>query len=435
MAAMALSDLPTHTEDDPYAGKEATSVSDGSADSVLDLKPQDDPAERFQARHVLLKRLADVVCLPESRVNAFERAVTADLLVEMLREAKVANRIRVAKRLSILAEVPNSLVRTLIIDELEVARPLIEDCDSLNDADLFYCARAGKTQHRLVLATRKDLPAIVVETLVDQEEIPVIEAALRNLRASFSQSALESCVALSQNHAALIPLLMRRPELRPSSAYILFWWSEAEVRRQILSRFGVNREVMQDMASDVFAMVAAEKWQDPLSRKALQFIERRQRNREAIAKSPYESLEEAVADAAKSGMTRKMAEEISYMSGIKPSTGAKLLRDRGGEGLAVLCKATGLQKRSLTALWHALRRPIKGPDGEMHPHLAEVMLAYDMLATDRAQTVLRYWNWSLSSALTHVMLRAISSGEGLDMEALSVPQRAAMLAFSQDLKS
>eukprot|EP01042_Synura_sphagnicola_P011537 gene11537-14730_t len=134
-------------------------------------------------------------------------------------------------------------------------------------------------------------------------------------------------------------------------------------------------------------------------------------------------------------MTRKMAEEISYMSGIKPSTGAKLLRDRGGEGLAVLCKATGLQKRSLTALWYALRRPLRGADGEMHPHLAEVMLAYDMLATDRAQTVLRYWNWSLSSALTHVMLRAISSGEGLDMEGLSVPQRAAMLAFSQDLKS
>jgi len=207
------------------------------------------------------------------------------------------------------------------------------------------------------------------------------------------------------------------------------------VRRTILSRFGVNREIMQDMASDVFAMAAAEKWQDPLSRKALQFIERRQRNRAAIEKSPYVSLEAAIADAAERGMTRKMAEEISYMSGLKPSTGAKLLRDAGGEGLAVLCKATGLSKKALRALWHALRRPARDEEGKVHPDLANVLVAYDMLAVDRAQTVLRYWNWSLSSALTHVMLRALSRGEEMDMDGLSVPQRAAMLAFQADLRS
>ena len=70
----------------------------------------------------------------------------------------------------------------------------------------------------------------------------------------------------------------------------------------------------------------------------------------------------------------------------------------------------------------------------MHPHLAEVLITYDILAVDRAQTILRYWNWSLSSALTHVMLRAISNGEDVDLDSLSVPQRAAMLAFAQDLK-
>ena len=35
----------------------------------------------LKARHALLKRLADVVSLPASRINAFERAVTGDLLV------------------------------------------------------------------------------------------------------------------------------------------------------------------------------------------------------------------------------------------------------------------------------------------------------------------------------------------------------------------
>jgi hypothetical protein len=40
-----------------------------------------------------------------------------------------------------------------------------------------------------------------------------------------------------------------------------------------------------------------------------------------------------------------------------------------------------------------------------------VQITYEMLAVDRAQTVLRYWNWSLSSALTPTLLRAIRDGE------------------------
>ena len=57
-------------------------------------------AERFKARHALLKRLADVVSLPASRINAFERSVTGDLLVEMLRLAAPEDRRRVAARLA-----------------------------------------------------------------------------------------------------------------------------------------------------------------------------------------------------------------------------------------------------------------------------------------------------------------------------------------------
>eukprot|EP01035_Chromulina_nebulosa_P040635 gene40635-54943_t len=50
-----------------------------------DAVPPTPPLARSRA--TLLKRLADVVCLPGSRVNAFERSMTADLIVELLREA------------------------------------------------------------------------------------------------------------------------------------------------------------------------------------------------------------------------------------------------------------------------------------------------------------------------------------------------------------
>ena len=394
--------------------------------------PQPAPSQSLRARHALLKRLADVVSLPASRVNAFERAVTGDLLVEMLRLAAPAERKRVAARLAPLAELPNSLARMLLRDEPEIAGLLIEQCASLNDADLTACARDATAEHRFLLASRRGLSEVVTETLIGFGEDAVIECLLRNVTARLSQNGIEQIVALSRHNAGLCTLLLRRSELRPSGAYVMFWWCGAEDRKTILQRFAVSREVMQEMVEDVFAMAAAEGWADPVSRKALQFIERRQRNRAAIAKSPYTSLEHAISDAAEGGLKREVASEIAYLAGIKPLTGAKIMGDVGGEPLAILCKATGLSRLDLQNLWRSMRRPESTSDGLQHPDWERVCVTYEMLAVDRAQTVLRYWNWSLSSALTPALLQAIRDGDG-DLEGeYSAPERAAMMALAEN---
>lgn len=396
-----------------------------------DLEPTPEAAQASRARGVLLKRLADVVCLPMSRVNAFERAMTADLLVDMLREAEPAERKKVARRLAGLVEIPASLVRLLLRDESDVAEELLINAAVLSDADLLDCARMTGLEHRRLIALRRGVSEVVCDVLIEFGEILVLECLLRNDDARFSTGGVEAVVALTRGDARLTATLLRRPELRPAHAYVLFWWADAETRMIILQRFAVSREVLQEAASDIFAMAAEENWQDALSRKALQFIERRQRNRAAIDKSPFDSLEDAMA-AAQHGLTREIAEEISYLSGLKPMTGAKIFTDPGGEPIAVLCKATGLPKPAIRALWRGLKRSETDGAGGMAPALERAMLVYDMIAVDRAQTVLRYWNWSLTSALTPALLRAIRDGDEDSLDEYSAPQRAAMLALSKD---
>jgi uncharacterized protein (DUF2336 family) len=272
---------------------------------------------------------------------------------------------------------------------------------------------------------------MVADALVDAGEAAVVETLLRNELVRFGHQTVETMVAMTRDNPRLIPLLLRRAELRPSHAYVMFWWTDSEARKLILQRFAVSREILQDAVGDLFAVASEEGWQDPMSRKALQFIERRQRNRAAIAKSPFDSLDDAVA-AAQNGMTRDIAEEISYLSGLKPMTGAKIFTDPGGEPLAILCKATGLPRAAIRALWRGLRRPDVDSTGAVAPALERVLAVFDMIAVDRAQTVLRYWNWSLSSALTPALLKAIREGDEAAVDEYSVPQRAAMLALSRD---
>lgn len=391
--------------------------------------PIQQDAESERMRLMVLRRMADVVSLPASRINAFERSVVADLLVDLLRQAPVEERRRIAARLVPLTEIPNNMLRLLLRDDVEVARELLAECASLSDHDLITCVRDTGAEHCKVIAARRGLGEAVSAALIARNDPEIIALVLQNNEAIIPTTALEEAVALSRQYPELCAALLKRPELRPSSAYVMFWWCNHEERSVILRRFAVSREVLQGSVVDLFSTPAQVRMGDPVVRKALQFIERRQRNREAATKSVYDDLEAVIDAAAASGLTPELVAEIGYLAGIKPLTAAKILSDEGGEGIAVLGKATGLTKRYLALLWAAMRRP------DADPRWERVQIAYDMLAVDRAQTVVRYWNWALTSALTPQLIRAIREGEDHLIDQYSAAERAAVLALSDDFKS
>ncbi|WP_352284796.1 DUF2336 domain-containing protein, partial [Pseudoalteromonas sp. Q18-MNA-CIBAN-0097] len=78
------------------------------------------------------------------------------------------------------------------------------------------------------------LSEVVTETLFSFGETAVIECVLRNTTARLSQVGLEGVVGVSRQTPSLCTALLKRPELRPSGAYVMFWWCGPEDRRTIL---------------------------------------------------------------------------------------------------------------------------------------------------------------------------------------------------------
>ena len=361
-------------------------------------------------RRQLAKRLSDVICIPASHLTPQERHMAGDVLVELLRDADVKLRESVAKRLVMLNEAPRTILVILAKDVIEVARHVLEESNSLSDSDLIQICRKVSGEHRKVIARRRKVSDSVVDAIVEFLEEDVVETLLKNKGASFSETALQRILTVSRSHQPYVKLLAQRDELRPSHGLTMFWWAEPENRKKILHRFAVTRNVLQESCEDLFPRAAAEGWSDAAVRKALQFIERRQRNRAAMERSEFDTLEQAIDAAVASGLTRKLTEEISYIAGVKPATGAQILTDKSGEAIAILCKAPGLKRDYVEKIWRSLKRPLHGLDGETHPDLARVLRAYDVISTDKAQTVLRYWNWSLTASLNADVLRHIKDG-------------------------
>ncbi|MBY9065306.1 DUF2336 domain-containing protein [Hyphomonas sp. WL0036] len=385
------------------------------------------------ARDALLRRILDVVSMPASRIPPQDRQMAGDILLDMLFHADERDRLICSTRLAGSREAPRRLLRYLAQANFPVARPLLEESDAFDDCDLAEIIRQTQPEHRQTIARRRNLSVAVTAVLAEVAEPHIVREVLANRTASFAETTIDRLIAASRDEPSYCPLLVERIELKPSHAMAMFWWADGPTRRKILTRHAAERQEMISLCSDVFEMAAAEGWQDGVARKALQMIERRQRNRAAIARSPYDSLEHAVQAAAEAGMEAKTAQEIGYLSGIKPVTAAKILSDAGGEGLAVLCKATGLKREYLALLWRALGRPLEQDPGHPHPQFALVAETYEVLSVLKAQTTLRYWNWALSSAFSPAALRhAQALGDPANEEAeFSTAQRTARLVFGR----
>jgi uncharacterized protein (DUF2336 family) len=334
----------------------------------------------------------DVVALPSSRGNIQDRAIAGDLLLEILMESDVAARELCARRLQEMSQAPKRLLRFLALDAPHVAQLILADNRAFDDADLCHIVAHGGTAHRVAVARRRDIGPSVATAIAESGDAIAMKALLDNNQSKLSDRSVELMVGASRNAPDLPPLLIQREEVRPAHALAMFWWSAAAERRQILIRFSAERTLLIDMCADIFRYSATD--MDPVVRKALQVIERRQRDRTAIDRSPHPSLEAAIEAAAAKGLAADSMADIAALSGIRATTCERICTDIGGEGLAVLCKATGLKRPFLRDLWVSLGRDPETPD------FYRVSEIYETIAVAKAQTVLRYWNWSLSTAFS-----------------------------------
>ena len=345
------------------------------------------PRATGRARQRLTRRLADIVCLPESRVSPQERWMTADVLEELLRNAAPELRAKVAERLADQAEAPAGLLRRLAQDDFAVAAPIVERSQALTDFDMMEIARKGGPQHQMALARREQVSETVAAALASASGPDVLALLLRNPGVRLAPQTTDFLVRELRDNDRLAELLIKRAELRPNQAFALFWSVSHTLRRLILERFSVSRAILQDAASDVFPIAAAEADHDGDVAEALSYIDRRQRNRAMAERSAHGSLENALSAFARRRDDAELQSEIAALAGIRLDLAARIFADLGGEPAAVLAKATGLSRGHLELLVDA------SPADQADPRRDQAHLVFDTLSVDKAQTVLRYWNW------------------------------------------
>ena len=349
-------------------------------------------------REAMVRKLADLVVLPATRISSNERSLVADIMLQALSRAEEDQRCEVARRVARVAEAPSALMRTLLLDEPRVAEPIIRRIDPVPEALLIECAKTGTTAHREMIARRLDLTTSLADVILEFGEPEVAKLLLRREEFQFSPNAIDMLVSRSATDLEVQALLLRRRELEPAHGFMMFWWVSAENRRRIITRFALDRTIVQDAVQELYPVVFRGEGSDPFVKEILVMLDRRHRPR-GINGEPV-SMEVVIKTlgAARKYPAQEIVHAVGMIAGVSRELVARILRDPGVEPFAVMCKSLGMPRSEFFGI--ISRKDAENP---LDPARAESVLGiFDSMARDYARAVLRYWDWDGNPRIAHI---------------------------------
>ncbi|MEX6632199.1 DUF2336 domain-containing protein [Hyphococcus lacteus] len=348
-------------------------------------------------RALMVRKLTDIVVLPTSRISSNERALVADILLQVLDKVEESLRIEVAQRVARVAECSPVLVRMLILDEPAVAENVIKEADTLPEALLIEAARDVSEAHRVMIAQRLNLTTAVADACLTYDEINVCKALLKRDDCVLSPNAVNKLVAMSAVHKDLQGPLLKRRELEPAHGFIMFWWIDAERRRRVLTRFTLDRTIIQDALADLYPRVFRGGDNDQIVKDILILAERRHRPRGMNGEPVSMDVVKRTLASACKYPAEEIIDAVAMIGGVTRVLAGRILRDAGGEPFAVLCKSLGVPRGDFFDFL------TDAADGEAAVAHAELMLGvFDSMPRDFARAVLRYWDWETNPRIAHI---------------------------------
>lgn len=362
-------------------------------------------------RAQLVRKLADIVVLPAGRISSNERALVADILLQVVDKVELELRIEVATRVARVIECPPALIRMLLLDQAEVAEKIIRGAEAVPEALLIEAAREGETAHRLMIAKRIDLTTSVADAALQFNEIEVCKAVLRRDDCLLSPNAVNTLVALSASKSELRALLLRRRELEPAHGFMMFWWVDAERRRRILSRFALDRRVIQDALADLYPKVFRNPNPDPFVKEILILAERRHRPRGADGEPVSMDVVIRTLAAARRYPAQEIIDATAMIAGVSSELAARILRDPGGEPFAVMCKSLGVSRDNFFSFFE------EDEGAGSIDHADYLLGVFDSMARDFARAVLRYWDWEGNPRIAFITrLMEMNKDDDVDLD-------------------
>ena len=335
-------------------------------------------------RMVLAETISDLFLQRGCTLTERERTLMFSILRHMIHDAEMSVRRIVSVPLAELDDAPRDLVQRLANDEIEVAYPILTKSTVLHDTDLIEVIQQRTLEYQMAIAIRQSVSEAISGALVQTGNESVISTLLENPNAKISDATMEYLVDEAKRINTLQEPILRRHDLDPKLAKRMFLWVSAALRQYILDNSGLSQTDIDDLLEKVtLEEVAAVTSPDRPKAKS----ENLAAELDTCGKVTPDLLVRSLSE----GEVGLFMAMFRRFTGLRELLVTRLVFEAGGEGLAIACKAVGIDKENFSSIFALSRKARPGSDTTLKRDSRKVLDFYDRISEDAAKQVVRRW--------------------------------------------
>ena len=337
------------------------------------------------SRIQLVGMLADVFLHSEVRLSLREEEQINELIDLLMLSSTPVVRSQVVNSFVDLSQMPRRFANNLSHDAIDIARPILLACQTLEDTDLIQVVEKKGGDHALAVAARAQISEAVADALVTTGDVRVMQAVAENLGAHLGVRALDIVSDAARYSVDLRKPLLSRPEMNTSVALKLYWWVEQDLRRYTLKRFGISAgQIDQALASTITTFLddhAYERSNDAVMEQVAAWMEEHQ------AVTP-----QVLPQVLRMGHFRLFNMLLARLTSLPLSLIDTITEEFGGRGLASICRSIGVDKSGFVSLF-LLSRGGRPGEQVVHPReLSYALATFDRMSPAIARDLLHSWS-------------------------------------------
>ena len=260
-----------------------------------------------------------------------------------------------ASRLAQADWAPRSVVNVLMMDEIDIARPLLAASPVLQDEDMMRVLLEATLEHQIEVALRPRLSGRVSDAIIDRGEPATLTALASNRTAQISGEGVRRLVEHSRRIAALRLPLTRHPGLTETLAEQMYQWVGTALRQSIAARFEIDEVRLAGLVEQATTEAMAPSTTAPKT--APDSPERDEMERRLIDKL------HAAGQLKPGYLVRAIREKrlglflhgLAALSGLPAADIRKALADNSAEALYYACAAIGMDRAVFPAILAEIR--------------------------------------------------------------------------------
>jgi uncharacterized protein (DUF2336 family) len=301
-------------------------------------------------------------------------AVSADLSAQV--------RVELARKIAVSPISFSRTARTLALDHIDVARPILEQSKSLSESDLLHVIDNRSHDHMMAITQRRDIGEQVAHALATRGEDRVVVSLLRNEHAKIGLETFAHVAQRAEHSEALHAPFVRRKGVPLHLLNDLYLKVETGLRRDILRQYEGVSEAELEAAFERSRMRLSKSYGalPPDYDAAKRRVESAARLGKLTPPTMVALLRE--------GSTKQTDFVFAFakLADVSYDVVDRLVSECDLDAMAMLCRAAGFDR----ALFVTLAILIVGKDAPM-TRVTEFGELYNSVPLEAAQRAIRFW--------------------------------------------